>query len=118
MEDGGGGGGIGLIGGLLYVVVMVVVIAGMWKVFVKAGKPGWACLVPFYNLWVLVEIAGKPALWFVLCLIPFVNLIIFILLSIEIAKKFGKGTGFGIGLGLLSPIFFPILGFGDARYQG
>lgn len=97
--------------------VAIVVIAGMWKVFTKAGKPGWASIVPIYNAIVLLEIAGKPLWWIVLLLIPGVNIVILFIVSIDVARNFGKGTGFGIGLALLGFIFYPILGFGDARYM-
>lgn len=98
-------------------VLAVFVIAGMWKVFTKAGEPGWACIIPIYNLIVLLKIAGRPAWWFLLMLIPFVNFIILIIVSIDVAKNFGQGTGFGIGLAFLGFIFYPILGFGSARYM-
>jgi uncharacterized membrane protein YhaH (DUF805 family) len=103
---------------ICYIAVLIFMIAAMWKVFTKAGQPGWAILIPFYNLYVLCKIAGRPGWWIILCLIPFVNFIIFIILDIDIAKNFGKGVGFGIGLLLLPFIFFPILGFGSATYQG
>ena len=86
--------------------------------FTKAGKPGWAAIVPLYNVIVLFEIVGKPIWWIALFLIPGVNLVIAIMAGIEMAKFFGRGTGFGVGLALLGFIFFPILGFGDARYLG
>jgi hypothetical protein len=106
------GGGLGLVG----LVLALVVIAGMWKVFVKAGKPGWASLVPIYNLIVLLEIVGRPLWWivFFLCLGP----IGWILLSLDLAKVFGKEVGFAVGLMFLPVIFMPMLGFGDARYVG
>ena len=97
--------------------IAIVVIAGMWKVFTKAGKPGWASIIPIYNAIVLLEIAGKPLWWIVLLLIPVVNIVILFIVSIDVAKNFGKGTGFGVGLALLGFIFYPILGFGDARYM-
>lgn len=90
----------------------------MWKAFEKAGKPGWGAIIPIYNLILMLEIAGKPLWWIILYLIPIVNIVIGILVSIEIAQKFGKDSGFGIGLALLGFIFWPILGFGDATYQG
>jgi hypothetical protein len=102
---------------VIWLVVLAVMIAAMWKVFVKAGKPGWAALIPIYNLIVLLEIAGKPIWWFILLLIPFVNFVVLIILALAIARNFGKSTGFGVGLALLSPIFYPILAWGDARYQ-
>ena len=114
----GGGGAIGAVMGLVWLAVVVVVLVGMWKVFVKAGKPGWGILIPIYNMILLLDIAGRPAWWVVLMFIPLVNFIVLILVSIDGAKKFGKGTGFGIGLLLLGAIFYPILGFGSAQYQG
>jgi hypothetical protein len=85
-----------------------------WKVFTKAGRPGWASLIPIYNLYILCKIAGKSGWWVIWCMF----LIPFIFVCIALAEKFGKGAGFGIGLAFLGIIFFPILGFGDARYQG
>src|SRR5436190_10571059 len=102
--------------GLIELAVLVVIFAGLWKTFVKAGKPGWACIVPIYNLVVLLEIAGKPLWWILLCLIPCVNIVILILVYVEVARKFGRSVGFAIGLVVLPFIFFPILGFGDAQY--
>lgn len=117
--NGSGGGGIGAIIFLIIeLAIMVAVIAGIWKVFVKAGQPGWAAIVPFYNIYVITQIAGRPAWWIVLFFIPIVSLIAAVILMIDVAKAFGKGTGFGIGLALLGIVFFPILGFGDATYQG
>lgn len=110
--------GIGIVGILLYLALIVFIIASMWKVYAKAGKPGWAAIVPIYNMIVLLEIVGKPVWWFLLFFIPLVNFVIAIIVYIELAKSFGKGTGFGLGLAFLSPIFFPILGFGDAVYHG
>jgi hypothetical protein len=107
----------GLVFFAVELAIIVTIIAGVWKVFVKAGKPGWAAIVPFYNIIVLLEIAGKPLWWIILFFIPLVNLIIGILVSLAIAKNFGKSDAFGIGLALLGFIFYPILGFGDAQYQ-
>ena len=103
---------------LFWLAVVVLVIAGFWKTFVKAGKPGWASIIPIYNLIVLLEIAGRPIWWVILMLIPLVNFVIHILISIDIAKAFGKGAGFGLGLAFLGPIFYPVLGFGSAQYVG
>ncbi|MCC5849886.1 MAG: signal peptidase I [Verrucomicrobia bacterium] len=114
MENGEGS-ALPLIIGLL---VMIVIIAGGWKIFTKAGKPGWASIIPIYSFVVLLDIVRKPLWWLILCFVPIVNVVILIIVSIELAKVFGKGTGFGIGLLLLSPIFVPILGFGSAQYQG
>lgn len=101
---------------LVSVGAFVVVIAGMWKVFEKAGEPGWASIVPIYNAIVLLRIAGKPAWWILLLLIPFVNIVFLIIVAIEIANNFGKSAGFGLGLAFLGLIFYPILGFGSAQY--
>lgn len=118
-DAGGGGGGVGgAIFGILYLAVIVMLVASMWKMFVKAGRPGWAAIVPIYNLIVLLDIAGKPMWWFLLMGIPVVNLIILFLVTGEIAKAFGKSAGFGIGLLFLPFIFYPMLGFGEATYQG
>jgi hypothetical protein len=103
---------------LIWLAVLVFVIAAAWKVFTKAGKPGWAAIVPIYNYIVVMEIIGRPLWWFVLLLVPLVNIVIAIIVCIDLAKSFGQGTGFGIGLLLLSPIFMAILGFGSARYIG
>ena len=103
---------------LIAIPLTVLVIAGLWKVFTKAGEPGWASIVPIYNVIVLLRIADKPWWWILLLLIPIVNIVISIIVSIEIAHNFGKGTGFGLGLAFLGVIFYPILGFGDAQYRG
>lgn len=108
---------LGIIPGLIALVVMVVMIAAMWKVFEKAGEPGWAAIVPIYNLYILLKIAGKPAWWIILMLIPFVNIVVLIIAMIAVARAFGKGTGFGLGLAFLGIIFFPILAWGDGMYH-
>jgi uncharacterized membrane protein YhaH (DUF805 family) len=107
-----------MIGGLIGLAIMVFFIAAMWKVFTKAGKAGWLVLIPIVNIYQLLKIAGRPGWWLILFIIPLVNLIISILVSMDIAKSFGKGAGFGLGLAFLSPIFYPILGFGSATYKG
>lgn len=103
---------------LIYLAIFVLIIAGIWRVFTKAGRPGWGALIPIYNLYLLCGIAGKPGWWVILMFIPIVNLIISILVSLGVAENFGKGAGFGIGLAFLPFIFYPILGFGDATYGG
>jgi len=101
--------------GLLVALLMIV---AMWKVFVKAGQPGWASIIAIYNLYVWCKLVGRPGWWIILMLIPFVNIIVGIVLCIDMAKSFGKGAGFGIGLAFLGIIFLPILGFGSAQYLG
>ena len=98
------------------VAVTVLIVASMWKIFSKAGQPGWAAIIPIYNFIVWCKIVGRPAWWVLLLLICFP--IFYIILCIDLAKSFGKGVGFAVGLILLSVIFFPILGFGSATYQG
>jgi hypothetical protein len=102
---------------LLWLAVVVLVIASFWIVFTKAGHPGWACLIPIYNVIVLLQIARKPLWWIILMIIPLVNIVIGILVVIEIAKNFGKSAGFGIGMLFLPFVFYPILAWSDARYQ-
>ena len=102
---------------IVMLAIAVLVIAAMWKVFTKAGEPGWAALIPIYNVIVLLKIAGKPAWWIVLMLIPFVNLVVAIIVAVAVARNFGRGAGFGLGLAFLAPVFYPILAWGDARYQ-
>ena len=113
-----GGGIVGAIGGLIYLAFMVLMVASLWKIYDKAGEPGWAAIVPIYNVVVLLKIVGRPIWWLVLLLIPFVNFIIAILVMIDLAKSFGQGAGYGLGLVFLPFIFSPMLAFGDASYQG
>ena len=98
--------------------LIVVCIAGSWKVYAKAGQPGWAAIIPIYNIYIMTKIVGRPWWWMLLFLVPVVSLVIAIIMMIDLAKAFGKGTGFGIGLVLLGAIFMCILGFGDATYKG
>ncbi len=108
--------GIGLI--LIVLAVVVFLIAAMWKIFEKAGQPGWAAIVPLYNLYVLLKIVGKPGWWLILFIIPLVNYVFIIWTYNMLSKSFGKEEGFTVGLVLLGIVFFPILGFGDAKYLG
>jgi hypothetical protein len=112
-----GNGGIGFFGGLIYLAILVLVIAGCWKMFVKAGQPGWGILIPIYNLYLMIKVAGRPGWWLILMFIPLVNLIVGIVIAADIARNFGKGIGFVLGLIFLGFIFYPILGFGSAQYR-
>jgi hypothetical protein len=103
---------------VVQLILAVVVIASQWVLFGKAGKPGWASIIPIYNTIVLLEIVGRPLWWIVLLLIPFVNIVILIIVLNDLSKSFGKGVGFTVGLILLSIVFFPLLAFGDAQYIG
>ncbi len=102
---------------LFALAIGLFLLVSYWKVFEKAGQPGWGILIPIYNIFLLLKIAGKPGWWILLYLIPLVNLVIAIIVSIEIAKNFGKDTLVGLGLALLGIIFYPILAFGSAQYQ-
>jgi hypothetical protein len=109
--------------GAIFMIVMLALTAlffvAFWKVFTKAGQPGWAALIPFYNAYILTKIAGRPGWWVLMLMIPFVNIAFGILLAIDIAKAFGQGAAFGVVLlFLLSGIGYLVLGFGDYRYVG
>ena len=108
----------GIVGGLFCLAFVLLMVAAMWKVFTKAGQPGWAAIVPIYNLVILLNIVGKPLWWIILFMIPLVNIYALFSVAIGLAKSFGKSTGFGIGLAILGFFFYPILGFGPARYVG
>ena len=103
------------------ILIAIYVIAN-WKIFEKAGQPGWAAIIPIYNLIVMLDVQGRPKWWVIWYLIPFVNyvsiLVMFIILCLDYAKRFGKDGGFVAGLILLNPIFLLILAFGSAQYQG
>ena len=117
-SNSGGGTITALIVLAIYFVILVAVIAGMWKMYVKAGQPGWGVLIPIYNMYLLCKIAGRPGWWVILMFIPIVSIVIAIMLMLDLAKAFGKGVGFAIGLIFLGFIFMPIRGFGSAQYQG
>jgi hypothetical protein len=99
-------------------IVSVVAIVSMWLIFVKAGKPGWAAIIPIYNFIVLLEIVGRPTWWVLLAFVPFVNLIIVIIVYMDLARAFGKDGAYGCLMLLFPIIFIPLLAFSDARYQG
>jgi len=103
---------------LVELAIIILIVAGFWKTFEKAGKPGWASIIPIYNVIILLQIAGRPIWWIVLMLIPVVNLVIGIIVALDVAKRFGKSPLFGVGLAFLGFIFYPVLGFGDAQYTG
>jgi hypothetical protein len=103
---------------MFYLAIVVFLIAAMWKLFEKAGQPGWAAIVPIYNTYIMLKIGGKPGWWLLLMFIPVVNIIFAVRMINMISKSFGKDEGFTVGLVLLGIVFFPILGFGEARYLG
>ncbi len=115
-------GSFALFGGMMLFVdlaVAILAIVGLWKIFNKAGYSGWKAIIPFYNLSVLCTIAGRPGWWWILFLIPFVNIVVSLVVAMDLAKAFGKSQVFGIvALWLFSVVGYLILGFGDAKYSG
>jgi len=107
-----------IVGIIIYVAVIILLIVSCWKIYTKAGKPGWACIIPIYSTLVLLEIVGKPWWWLLLMCIPIVNIIFAIWVLNLLSKSFGKGVGFTIGMLILTIIFVPILGLGSATYKG
>lgn len=103
---------------LIELAILVFMIVCGWKIYVKAGQPGWAFLIPIYNGIVFLKIVGRPIWWIILLLIPFVNIVMAVILAIDLAKCFGKSAGYGVGLFLLPIVFYPMLAFDDAKYQG
>ena len=102
---------------LISSAVGLVMLISMWKVFKKAGKPGWASIIPIYNIYTMIQIAKLPTYYLLLFIIPIANIYAIFKIYIELAHKFNKSTGFGVGLIFLSVIFFPMLAFGDATYE-
>ena len=112
-----------LVGSLLYIVfllaIIILMITSLWKIFTKAGRPGWKSIIPFYNFYILLKISGRPGWWMLFFLVPFGGIIVSFILSVDLAKSFGKSTVFGIVLlGLLPLIGYPMLGFGKSTYIG
>lgn len=108
-----------LIGGVVGAVVGLLFIIALWRVFSKAGRPGWWAIIPFVNSFQLVKIGGYSGWLFLLLLVPFVNIIVYIVVALGIAKNFGKSGVFGfLGLVIFSIIGYLILGFGSAQYVG
>ena len=103
---------------LCFFAITILVIASMWTIYSKAGKPGWACIIPVYNLIILLEITGKPWWWLLLLLIPIANLIFLIIIYHNLSLSFGKDGAFTVGIILLGFVFLPVLAFGDAQYIG
>ena len=124
-------GGAAVFWSLLVIAFYVIVIIGLWRTFTKAGHPGWAAIIPFYNLWIWIKIADKPASWFwimlvgaLLAWIPIIGWLLMIaiwvmslFLALNVAKNFGQGTGFGILLWIFPGIMYLVLGFGSFQYR-
>lgn len=105
-----------LCGGLFFLFFIGLYVAGMWKIFEKAGQKGWKAIIPIYNWWVLLEIVGRPQWWIILFFIPLVQFIVWIIVYLDLAKSFDKSVWWGIGLIVLTWLFVIILGFGEAQY--
>jgi len=103
---------------VVQLVLVLAQLAGMWVVFSKADRAGWAAIVPIYNLYVMLQIGDNAWWWLLVLIVPLANLYALYRIHAGVARAFGKGIGFGLGLAFLSPIFFPLLGFGDYRYVG
>jgi hypothetical protein len=103
---------------LFYIAIIILMIASIWTIFAKAGKPGWAAIIPIYNVIVLLEIVGKPWWWLLLFLIPIANIVFLIIVIHRLSLSFGHEVGFTLGLIFLGFIFYPILGFGSSKYVG
>jgi hypothetical protein len=101
-----------------YFIVLAILLVAAWKVFTKAGKPGWAAIIPIYNTYVMLQIVGRPWWWLLLMLIPFVNIVVAIIVTHDLSKSFGKTVGWTVGMVLLPFIFYPMLAFGSAKYHG
>ncbi len=104
--------------GIIYLGLIVIMIIAYWKIFTKAGEEGWKCIIPIYNIIILLKIVGRPWWWLLLMLIPFVNFVVLIIVMNDLSKSFGHGLGFTLGLIFLSFIFYLILGFGGSKYVG
>lgn len=107
---------MGFIITILYLAFLAFMIGAGWKIFTKAGEPGWACLIPVYGFYVMCKFCGVKNWW--LIFIPFANIYIAIAAIIALARSFGKDSGFAVGLFFLGFVFYPILGYGDAVYIG
>lgn len=103
---------------LITLAVSIIFIVANWKILEKTGEPGWKCLIPVYNMYILSKIVFGSGWWFLLMFIPVVNFVFYILLIVFLGKAFDKSAGFCVGLVFLSAIFFPILAFGGSEYYG
>ena len=107
-----------LISLVIVLAVVLFYLVAMWRIFTKAGKPGWAVIIPIYSTIVLLGIVGRPWWWLLLALIPLVNIVIGIIILSDLSKSYGHGLGYTLGLLFLSFIFIPVLGYGRSRYVG
>jgi len=117
-QCGSGGAAPFLLSFLIALIILVFLVAAMWCVYTKAGQPGWGVLIPFYNMVLMLRIAGKPGWWLIFFFIPVINIVVQVVMTIDIARNFGRGGWFAAGLIFLPIIFFPILAFGESVYIG
>lgn len=103
---------------LFFLLLVVAMLAAMWRIFEKAGQPGWAAIVPIYNIIVWLKIINKPWWWLIMMVIPLVGVIFSIWATNLLMKAFGKSEGWTLGAIFLPFIIYPLLAWGDARYQG
>lgn len=103
---------------LFFLALIVFIYIVHWRIFEKAGRPGWESIIPIYNTFIMMKIIGKPWWWILLLCIPFLNIIFAIMAVNMLSKSFGKDEGFTVGLLLLGIVFYPLLAFGDAKYVG
>lgn len=113
-----GSGAAGAIVGLIYLAVLAFFLVAMWRLYSKAGQPGWTGIIPIVNTFYLLKIVGRPFWWFFVFLIPFIGWIWAIIAMHGLSRSFGHGGWFTVGLIFLPFIFFPILAFGSSRYSG
>ncbi len=102
---------------VVYFAFIILMIASMWKLFDKAGQKGWCAIIPILNIIVLLKVVHKELWWIILFIIPCVSIVAWVIVAFDVAKAYGKGAGYGLGVIILPFIFLPILGFGSAQYQ-
>jgi hypothetical protein len=99
-------------------ILAIIGIVAMWKLFAKAGQPGWAAIIPIYNIIVFLKVVNSPWWWLLLMLIPIVNIVLLIIVSLDFGKSFGKGGAWSFFLLIvLSIIGYLILAFGKSEYK-
>lgn len=103
---------------IIQLAVLAFFLWVFWKIFEKAGKPGWAAIIPIYNVIVLLEIVGRPWWWIFLFLVPLVNIVIGFLVALDLSRSFGHDVAFALGLFFLGFVFYPLLAFGPDSYRG
>ena len=103
---------------LIILAISILLIVSNWVIYERAGRAGWKCLIPFYNVYVLMEISGKPGWWMFLMFIPFVGVVVYFLAMLSLAKNFGRSELLGVGIFFLPMIFLPLLAFGGSQYEG